>query len=60
MRIIEACNAAIRTVSVSPDGRFVAASAENAFLVFHWGSGDPVIHTSDAGPCEQVAFYPQK
>lgn len=60
MRIIEACGSEIRTVSVSPDGRFLAASTDIAFLLFHWGTGELVMQTTCTRPCEQVVFYPQK
>jgi WD40 repeat protein len=26
--------------------------------VFHWGTGEPILRTPDAGPGEQVAFHP--
>jgi WD40 repeat protein len=58
MRIIDVCNAAIRSVAVSPDGRFVAASADDVFGVFGWTAGEPVVSARDRGPCEQCAFDP--
>ena len=58
MRIIDTCDKPIRTVAVSPDGRFVAASADRAFGVFHWASGDPVLHRPASAACSQFAFAP--
>jgi WD40 repeat protein len=57
MRIIEVCSAPIRALGVSPDGRFVAASADRVFGVFHWTTGDPILRQA-AGGCTQFAFAP--
>jgi WD40 repeat protein len=58
MRIIEVCDAPIRALGISPDGRFVAASADLEFGVFHWTSGDPVLRRPVVGGCTQFAFAP--
>src|SRR5512134_368181 len=42
MRLIDVCNDPIRTVAVSPDGRFVAAGADTASGIFHWATGEPI------------------
>ncbi len=57
MRIIEACNSAIRTVAVSPDGRYVAASSASAIGVFHWTSGHGLYwKTQTIEETPQIAF----
>jgi WD40 repeat protein len=59
MRIIEVCDSAIRSVAVSPDGRYVAAFAEDrTFGVYQWATGDPVIRANDFSPCDQIVFGP--
>src|SRR4051794_29655565 len=58
MRIIDVCDAPLRTVAVSPDGRFVAASADRVFGVFHWVSGEPATRRAAGGVCAQFAFAP--
>jgi WD40 repeat protein len=59
MRLIDVCDAPIRTVAVSPDGRFVAAFAEDdTFGVFQWGTGDVALRARESGPCDQIAFGP--
>jgi WD40 repeat protein len=58
MRIIKVCDSAVRSIAVSPDGRYVAAFAEDrAFGVYRWATGEPVIQAHD-GPCDQIAFGP--
>jgi WD40 repeat protein len=57
MRIIDVCNAPVRTLGISPDGRFVAASTNRVFGVFHWASGDVVLR-QDGGAYTQFAFAP--
>src|SRR5579883_880553 len=63
MRIIDACDSAIETVAVSPDGRYVGASSKDAFGVFHWATGEAVLHTRSrrvaahgGRTCDQIAF----
>jgi WD40 repeat protein len=58
MRIIEVCKSPVRALGVSPDGRFVAASTDRVLGVFHWTSGDPVLHGEAAGKYTQFAFAP--
>ncbi|MBM3982534.1 MAG: hypothetical protein FJ304_20135 [Planctomycetes bacterium] len=56
MRILEAFDAPVRTVAVSPDGRFVAASADRAFGAFDWHTGEPVFRLTAPAPVVQFAF----
>jgi WD40 repeat protein len=58
MRIINASGSAIRTVAVSSDGRFVAASSDRMFGVFHWTTGESVLHRAATSACTQLAFAP--
>jgi WD40 repeat protein len=58
MRIIDVCDAPIRTVAVSPDGRYVAASANRTFAVLHWSTGEPVRRWVASTACSQIAFAP--
>src|SRR6266498_1604501 len=58
MRIIDVCDAPVRTVAVSPDGRFVAASSDRMFAVLHWATGEPVLHRATDSACAQIAFAP--
>jgi WD40 repeat protein len=57
MRIIEACNAAICTVAVSPDGRHVAASGQDGwYAVYDWVGGEAVRRLPLGAACDQFAF----
>lgn len=60
MRLVEVCNEPIRTVAVSPDGRFVAAGSSTTFGVFHWATGEPLVrpHPHPNNGCTQFAFAP--
>jgi WD40 repeat protein len=59
MRIIEACDGAIRTVAVSPDGRLVAASpVRGPCALYDWLSGAVALPLSLASACDQFAFPP--
>jgi WD40 repeat protein len=58
MRIIEACDGAVRSVAVSADGRFVAASAHSAFGVFRWETGEAALWPRAHGAAPQIAFTP--
>ncbi len=58
MRIIEAFDSALRSVAVSPDGRFVAASADRSWGVFDWFTGEPLFRLAAPAPVVQFAFDP--
>ena len=58
MRLIDVGSAPVRTVAVSPDGRFVAATGTDTFGVFDWHTGASVLRTREPGPCDQIAFGP--
>lgn len=58
MRVIDASLGEVRAVAVSPDGRFVAASGDKAFEVFHWTTGEPRSQTRGLGESKQVVFAP--
>ncbi|QJW96520.1 hypothetical protein [Frigoriglobus tundricola] len=58
MRLIDVGAAPVRTITVSPNGRFVAAAGSNTFGVFDWHTGASVLRARDPGPCDQIAFGP--
>src|SRR5262245_45625024 len=58
MRLIEVCNEEIRAVAVSPDGRFVGASADRIFRVFDWITGAEVFRAQVSASSPQIAFTP--
>ena len=59
MRLIDADLREVRSVAVSPDGRFVAASGTNGwYAVFDWASGDTERRFPLGVACEQLAFGP--
>lgn len=59
MRLIDLDASEVRTVAVSPDGRFLAASGAGGWLtVLDWASGDPVRRLSLGVTCDQFAFGP--
>lgn len=58
MRVIEAFNGAVRALAVSPDGRFLAAAAENALAVWAWGDPRPLWSARSASSLAQLDFAP--
>jgi WD40 repeat protein len=58
MRIIDLEARPVRTVAVSPDGRFVAASSGGWYAVYDWASGEMVHRLSLGTACDQIAFSP--
>lgn len=61
MRIVGLDAGEVRTVAVSPDGRYLAASGARGWLaVFDWATGSPVRWLTLAAPCDQFAFTPQR
>jgi WD40 repeat protein len=59
MRLIDLGAGEVRTVAVSPDGRFLAASAADGWLsVFEWATGEPVLRHQLGVVCDQFAFTP--
>jgi WD40 repeat protein len=59
MRLIELDKSEVRTVAVSPDGRFLAASGAGGWLsVFEWTTGETVRRLPLGAVCDQFAFGP--
>lgn len=59
MRVIALGSGEVRTVAVSPDGRFVAASCWDGWsAVFDWASGEAVLRLPLGVSCDQFAFGP--
>lgn len=57
MRVIEAFDGGpVRTVAVSPDGRFLAAGAPDALAVFDWVTGERLTKRFPAPGLGQFAF----
>lgn len=60
MRLIDLDRDEVRTVSVSPDGRFLAASGANGWLsVLDWATAEPVLRLPLGVACDQFAFGPE-
>jgi WD40 repeat protein len=60
MRLIDAGAGEVRTVAVSPDGRFLVASGGSGWLsVLDWATGEPVRWHNLGVVCDQFAFGPQ-
>ncbi|MCI0700682.1 MAG: WD40 repeat domain-containing protein [Planctomycetia bacterium] len=58
MRVIDVCDGEIWAVAISPDSRFVGASADRVFCVFHWTTGEVVFRTQVSKFPPQIAFTP--
>src|SRR5688572_12610256 len=57
MRLIDLDAGEVRTLAVSPDGRYLAASGAGGWLsVFDWMTGEPVRRVSLGVVCDQFAF----
>jgi WD40 repeat protein len=56
MRVIDAFEDSVRTVAVSPDGRFLAVSSTYRVAVFSWLSGERIIDLESPGGRPQPAF----
>jgi WD40 repeat protein len=56
MRVIDAFNEPVRALAVSPDGRFLAASAGFLIRVFDWVTGESSIPVGCPVPINQLAF----
>lgn len=56
MRVIDGFEQAVRTASVSPDGRFLAAAAGFTVAVWDWQTGAEVLHAGCSHPVGQLAF----
>lgn len=59
MRVIDLGAGEVRTVAVSPDGRFVAASGTGGWnAVYDWVTGETVRRLPPGASCGQFAFGP--
>ena len=58
MRVIDAFDELVRTVAVSPDGRFVAATSGYQVAVFGWHSGEQIFDLYSDEALPQPAFTP--
>src|ERR1051325_6922422 len=56
MRVIEAFPIPIRSVAVSPDGRFLAAAGLFEIGLFDWITGTRLIQIAPPGDARQLAF----
>jgi hypothetical protein len=56
MRVIEAFDKPIRTVALSPDGRFVAAATEHELVVCSWDTGEKTSGPFAIRNVSQLAF----
>ena len=56
MRVIQAFDEPVRAIAVSPDGRFLAASAGFVIRVFDWVSGESKTPFGCPVPINQLAF----
>ncbi|MBN9120923.1 MAG: hypothetical protein J0I06_17520, partial [Planctomycetes bacterium] len=60
MRLIDVGAGEVRTVAVSPDGRYLAASGADGWLsVFGWATGETVRRLSLGVVCDQFVFSPE-
>jgi WD40 repeat protein len=58
MRVFNAFNGIVHALAVSPDGRFLAAAAENAVAVWSWGDSRVVWWRRWHTPTDQLDFTP--
>jgi WD40 repeat protein len=56
MRVIDAFDAEIRTLCVSPDGRFLVAAAGFSLGVWNWITGDAILKVDCSHPVVQLCF----
>jgi WD40 repeat protein len=56
MRVIEVFDEAVRTVAVSPDGRFLAAGGSRELAVVNWLSGEVLTRAHGSVALGQLAF----
>jgi WD40 repeat protein len=60
MRLIDLDAGEVRTVAVSPDGRYLAASGVSGWMsVFDWATGEPIRRLRLGVVCDQFAFGPE-
>ncbi|MBA4191260.1 MAG: hypothetical protein C0467_25035 [Planctomycetaceae bacterium] len=58
MRVIDAFDAPVRTLAVSPDGRFLAAATATELATWNWISGEELNRKPTRGSVAQLAFGP--
>jgi len=56
MRVIDAFDEPVRTLTVSPDGRFLAATSRDELTLWDWISGEELSRHSLPGGVSQLAF----
>ncbi len=56
MRVIDAFDGPVRTVTVSPDGRFLAAASQSWIAVVSWVTGAEIVRVGCLVPIRQLAF----